>query len=189
METITRLDLAVLDSLQKLHCAFLNAFFSFFTYIGDGGAVWILAAILLMCFKKYRKTGVCVSLALIMEVLLNEKIIKELVRRPRPFTLRPEIDTIVHRPSSFSFPSGHTCSSFAAATVIFMYNKRLGIAAYAVAALIGFSRNYFFIHYPTDVICGALFGMIYGIAAVMIVRGISGAVSRRSSSTGDSQDR
>lgn len=172
MDIIYRIDFAILDALQNIHCAALNVFFAFFTYIGEGGAVWIAAAVIAAIFAKTRKMSVSVFTALIFELIVNEKLIKNLVARARPFTVNPAIDTIVHRPSSYSFPSGHTCSSFAAATVIFMYNRKLGIAAYAVAALIGFSRNYFYIHFPTDVLCGALVGIILGFAAVKLVEAV-----------------
>ncbi len=111
----------------------------------------------MLFFAKRRLTGCTVLTALLLELLLNEHLVKKLIRRPRPFTLQPALDTVIPHPGSFSFPSGHTASSFAAATAIFMYDKKLGTAAYIVAALIGFSRNYFGVHYPTDVLAGALF--------------------------------
>ena len=116
MDIIYEIDFAILDALQKIHSGVLNVIMAFFSFIANGGAVWIAAAALLLLFKKYRTAGVAVFLSLIIELVLNEKIIKPLVARPRPFTLNPEIDTIISQPSSYSFPSGHTCSSFAAAT-------------------------------------------------------------------------
>jgi undecaprenyl-diphosphatase len=169
MDIIYRFDFAILDALQKIHCTFLNCLLAFFTYIGEGGAVWIAAAVIMLICKKYRKAGCAVSLALLFELIFNEQLIKKLIKRTRPFILNPAIDTIVHRPSSYSFPSGHTCTAFAAATAIFLHDKKLGTAAYITAAVIGFSRNYFYIHYPTDVLCGAAIGIIFGVAAVKTV--------------------
>lgn len=179
MEIIYKFDFAVLFALQKIHCTLLNVFFAFFTYIGSGGILWIAAAVVLLCIRNKRTAGLAASIALILELVVNEWIIKHIFERPRPFTLHPEIDTIVAKPSSFSFPSGHTCSSFAAATAIFMFDRRLGSIAYVIAAIIGFSRNYFFIHYPTDVICGALEGVLLGLLAAVIVKRVILACKKR----------
>lgn len=172
MDAIYEIDFAILEALQAIHCPALDLILAAFTYIGQAGAVWIVASIIFLCIKSRRGTGAAVLTSLALEVLLNERIIKHIVKRPRPFTLHPWIDTVVHRPSSWSFPSGHACSSFAAATAIFCFDKRLGVIAYAVAAVIAFSRSYFYIHFPTDVLCGALLGVLIGISAAFIVRRI-----------------
>ncbi|MBR6634569.1 MAG: phosphatase PAP2 family protein, partial [Clostridia bacterium] len=74
-----------------------------------------------------------------------------------------------HMPTSWSFPSGHTSSSFAAATAVFSVNKKWGIPAYVFAAIVGFSRIYLGVHYCTDVLAGAVLGVVYGIIGVLIV--------------------
>lgn len=188
MDIIYRFDFAILDALQKIHCTLLNYLMAFFTYISEGGAIWIAAAIVMLFFAKTRRAGCSVTLALVFELLVNEQLIKNLVQRTRPFVMNPEIDTIVHRPSSYSFPSGHTCTAFAAATAIFMFDKRLGTAAYITAALIGFSRNYFYIHYPTDVLCGALLGILLGFIASRIVQAIYSRITRRKQSAPEHLD-
>lgn len=183
MDIIYNFDFAILDALQRIHCTVLNVILAFFTYIGEGGAVWIAAALLMLCFAKTRKISLPVILALVMELIINENIIKQLVRRTRPFVMNPDIDTIVHKPSSYSFPSGHTCTAFAAATAIFMHNKKMGIAAYAVAVLIAFSRNYFYIHFPTDVICGAILGAAIGFCSVKITKFADSKIRRNKNQT------
>lgn len=169
MQMITNWDLAALDALQTIHNAFLNYFLAVFTYMGAGGLVWIVLALSFMSIKKTRRLGMTCAAGLISELLFNEILIKNLVKRTRPFILNPGIDTIVTRPSSYSFPSGHSCTAFVAATVIFCYNKKWGVAAYVVSALIAFSRNYFYIHYPTDVIVGALEGILIGIVTTKLM--------------------
>ena len=174
MSAITELDFSILDALQKIHTPVLNVILMVFTYLGDAGAVWILMSIIFLCIKKLRGLGGTMATALILELLVSECIIKNLVARERPFNVRSwiEVYPYVIKPGSYSFPSGHTCCSFAAATVIFCYNKKAGIAAYAVAAVIGFSRNYFYLHYPTDVLCGAVEGVLLGLIAVFITKKI-----------------
>ncbi|MBE6975271.1 MAG: phosphatase PAP2 family protein, partial [Ruminococcaceae bacterium] len=64
-----------------------------------------------------------------------------------------------------SFPSGHTIASFEGATVLMLYNKKWGIPAMLLAAAIGFSRLYLYIHYPTDVLCSVVLGVVIGALA------------------------
>ena len=165
MENIYEFYFAVLEALQKIHSPVLDAVLGFFTYIGTAGIIWAVSAVIMLRSVRTRKAGISVIISLFYELIINEMLIKHIVQRPRPFILHPWVDTIVSRPSSFSFPSGHTCSSFAAATAIFCFNRKLGAAAYLAAALIGFSRNYFYIHFPTDVICGAAIGIVLGVFA------------------------
>ena len=69
-----------------------------------------------------------------------------------------------------SFPSGHTSSSFAAAIAVLLNKKwKVGIPAFVLAVLIAFSRNYLMVHYPTDVLFGALFGLIYALLAYFLI--------------------
>ncbi len=170
MQTIYNFDFAVLNALQSIHNTFFNYFFAFFTFLGDGGIIWIVLTLVMLFIKKTRRAGITMSAGLITEFVINECFVKNLVKRPRPFTLHPYIDTIVSQPSSYSFPSGHTCTAFVSATVIFCYNKKLGVIAYITAALIGISRNYFYIHYPTDVLVGAVEGILTGLLAVLVVK-------------------
>lgn len=71
-------------------------------------------------------------------------------------------------PQDYSFPSGHTLSSFIAATIIMHADKQIGIAAYVLASMIAFSRLYLYVHFPTDVIFGALLGIAIGLFVCMI---------------------
>lgn len=167
MNAIYDFDFAVLEALQKIHCTFLNYFLMCMTYLCEGGAVWILFILLFMRKKHTRAMGMAAANGLILMILSNT-LIKRIVQRPRPFILHPWIDTFISHPGDYSFPSGHSCSSFAAATAVFCYNKSLGIAAYITAAVIAFSRVYFAVHFVTDVICGSIFGVILGLIAVKI---------------------
>lgn len=170
MNAIYEFDFSILDALQTIHSPVLNMIMAFFTIIGEAGMLWIALALMFFVIKKTRLMGWTMFQALAFEGIISELIIKNLVQRQRPFLYRPEIDTIVNRPTSFSFPSGHTCTAFACSTAIFCYNKKLGIAAYILSVLIGFSRNYFFIHFPTDVLCGAIEGILLGLLAAVVVK-------------------
>ena len=100
-------------------------------------------------------------LSLAVCFIINNEILKNVIARPRPFTQLSGLNVLIPKPSDFSFPSGHTASSFAAAGAFFYYNnKKWGIFALILASFIGFSRLYLGVHYPSDVLFGALLGML-----------------------------
>ena len=86
-------------------------------------------------------------------------ILKPLVNRTRPYVLL-DYDILIPPVGDASFPSGHTAASFAAATAIYAINRKWGIAAYIFAAVMGFSRLYLGVHFPTDVLGGAVCGTV-----------------------------
>ena len=145
----------------------LNMFFIFVTGLGDKGFIWILAAILLLLRKKHRKKGVTVLLALGIGFVITNLLLKNIVARPRPYTILTELEILIPKPSDYSFPSGHTCSSFAAALAMLkVCDRKIGIFACVLAVLIAFSRLYVGVHYPTDVLAGALLGTVSALIAV-----------------------
>lgn len=136
----------------------------FFSTIGSGGLIWIAASIVMMITKKYRRAGILVLICLSVCWVLNDLVIKNLIQRPRPYLTLTELKALVPLRTDFSFPSGHTSTSFASAYAITRAIGKRGAWAYAVAALIGISRVYIGMHYPTDVLGGMLFGTISAVA-------------------------
>lgn len=171
LETVFSIDFSVLDFIQStMRCDFLNVVMAFFSYIGESGGIWIITAVIMLCFRKTRATGVMVICAVVIGFLIGEIGIKNLVCRPRPFTINTDVELTIKTPSGYSFPSGHTCSSFAAATVMIVRDKRFGIPAICVAVLVAFSRLYNYVHFPSDVLCGMLLGIICATAVVIIFK-------------------
>lgn len=141
-----------------------NIFFPFLSSLANRGMIWIIFSLLLLSQKRTRRIGFAALFSLILMQLIGNSCIKPLIARERPFIVRPEklIYMLIPPPGEYSFPSGHTFSSFAAATVIALGNKKLGILALILATIIGFSRLYLYVHFPTDVLGGMLFGIILG---------------------------
>ena len=100
--------------------------------------------------------------------LLNA-LFKYAVERDRPPTVILDPKPLMEVPTTSSFPSGHTSTSFACAYVISRLAPRLTIPVFVLAALIGFSRVYVGVHYPLDVIAGAIFGLIVARALLMLL--------------------
>lgn len=153
---------------DNLSCGLLDLLMPKLTMLGDGGAVWLLAAGGMLCTKKYRRQGLILLAALAAGVLVGNVCLKNLIARPRPCWLDNSVRLLVSSPTDYSFPSGHTLSSAIGAAVLTKTDRRLGWAAIPIAAVIAFSRLYLFVHYPSDILTGALLGAAIGLAAYRI---------------------
>ena len=160
MDWLLQIDQVILSWFQSLHTGWLDGLMVFITSLGNYGGIWFAAGIALLFFPRYRCYGVLLIAGVITGYLLGDLVLKPLVARPRPFVSLPAAELLIPPPHSSSFPSGHALSSFAAATALFLADKRLGIPACILAASIAFSRPYLFVHYPTDVLAGALLGVV-----------------------------
>ena len=172
MGFISSIDFAILEFIQNtMKCALFDFSMMIFSYLGEAGAVWILIGLIFLSFRKTRATGVIMLAAMLFGYLVGELGIKNLIVRPRPFLLNTDVTLNIIAPSGYSFPSGHSTSSFAAALVIFVREKRwMGICAYTLAGLIAFSRLYNYVHYPSDVLCGIILGTLSAILMIFIFR-------------------
>ena len=153
---------------HTMHSPFLDKLMVFFTTLGNSSQLWLTLAIVLLLTRKDRRWGILLCLALFLEALLCDGILKPLIARERPFTELTGYKPLINPPISYSFPSGHTMSSFTAATILYYRQKSSGIFFYTVAALIGFSRIYLFVHYPSDVLGGIVLGILLAYLLVKI---------------------
>lgn len=111
--------------------------------------------------SKDKKSGVIMAAALIVDVILCNVILKNLIARVRPYDVNTAVQVLVAKPKDFSFPSGHTAASFASVTALYLAGeKKLWKPALALAILIAFSRMYLYVHYPTDILGGVIFGSL-----------------------------
>ncbi len=127
-----------------------------------------LPAFILLVTKKHARLGRLIAAGAAVNSISCVLILKPIVSRIRPYELNSTVSLIVPPEMDACFPSGHTSFAFCAATACFLYNRKLGLVMYAYALLIAFSRLYLYMHYPTDVICGALLGIIAALIGYLI---------------------
>ena len=172
------MDFAILDFIQQhLRTPFGDWLMVLMSTLGNGGILWIAVSIVLLCRRQTRKCGLLILIAMALGAIFNELFLKNIIARIRPCNVRPEIFMLLpQRPTTYSFMSGHSLSSFAATTVIFLHNRKWALPAGIAAALIAFSRLYVYVHFPTDVLAG----MVFGIAlATVLVKGTDYLLRRR----------
>ena len=171
MEAIQSFDISVLNGIQdSLKCGFFDFFSVFISYLTTSGIIWIAAGIILLFFKKTRAAGIIVLIALALGFLTGDVLLKHIVNRPRPFTVNTDIALLIKVPSGASFPSTHSVLAAAATTVLLAKKRAIGFIALALTVCIAFSRLYLYVHYPTDVMCGLLLGVLCGIVALLIAK-------------------
>jgi len=171
MEWLINLDGNALLWIQdNVRAEWMNGFWRFVTSLGDGGMLWIAAGIVMLLFKKTRIAGGAGLLSMALNYLVTNITIKNLVARPRPYTVWTDLSILIEQPGEFSFPSGHTSSSFAFAFAVYLLlPKKYGIPALILASLIALSRLYVGVHYPTDILGGLAVGIC---CSLLIVHGI-----------------
>lgn len=170
MEWMTSIDFSILNGIRdSMFGGFLDGPMMVLSYMGEAGAIWIAAAIVLLFFRKHRATGLMMLAALAIGFLCGDLALKHLIARPRPFLVN-EVALNIATPHGFSFPSGHATASFAASVTLLLRDKRFGIPAVILAALICFSRLYNYVHYPSDVLAGILLGTICALIVYAVFR-------------------
>ncbi|MBK1812455.1 phosphatase PAP2 family protein [Clostridium sp. YIM B02505] len=171
ISSIYSIDNSILDFIKNnLHSFWLDKVMIVLTNLGDSGVIWIAIALGLIISKKYRKSGFMLLMAIILGALFGEVIIKNIVQRGRPFTHVPGMELLIKKPNSYSFPSGHTTASFAAAGILSYCFRTYSVAFYLLAALIAFSRLYLYVHYPSDVLGGIVLGSLSCLLTIYIFR-------------------
>lgn len=162
LDALLALDGGILLWIQAfVRVGFLDPIVAFYTHLGDFGLLWIGVSLVMLCFKKTRRAGALGLLALALGTLFTNVLLKHLVARPRPWLTVDGLQFLVVEGDPNSFPSGHTCAAFAAAGAWYkaLPKRWMGFTALALAALMGFSRLYVGVHFPSDVLAGALVGL------------------------------
>lgn len=140
------------------------------TSSGNAGFIWVLLSLFLLLSRNTRKIGLISLLALIIMLIFNNLLLKNLFARTRPYDVIGGLVPLVQKPMDFSFPSGHTAAAFSAGSVMFhMLPRKFGVPILILAILMGFSRLYVGVHYPSDVIFAVFEGIFIGYVAEKIV--------------------
>ena len=169
-QAIRTVDNKVLDFIARLQCVFMDKSMVMATYAGTGAFVWwVVLTLPFVLSDTYRRTGMTMIVALGINYLIGEIIIKKVVRRARPTMILPPDEMKIAMPKDHSFPSGHTASSFCAFTVTLLCCPPvIWIPSLVGAVIIAFSRLYLRVHYLSDVLVGAALGMIDGAAVASL---------------------
>lgn len=159
-QKITEADHQILLYIQE-HLRFdsLTPLMEFSSFIVNAGIFWVILSLVLILFKRTRMIGITALSSILFCFLINNVIIKNVVARARPFDTFNDLIPLVAKPRDYSFASGHTTCSFAAAGVLMRFlNKPLAVITLLFATLVAYSRLYLGVHYPTDVLCGFIIG-------------------------------
>ncbi len=155
------MDFQLLYAIQAMHSPVLDQIILALTKVMGGiGQFWLILAVILLIPKKTRRCGIAMFVSYVLVLLVGHVVLKDLIARPRPCHIDQTVALLVERPTSFSCPSTHTAWAFAAAVSVLWHNRKAGIAVLVCAVLIGFSRMYLFVHFPTDVLFGAVLGAV-----------------------------
>ena len=173
-------EFAILDWIQAhLRCGFLDAVLPAISRTANDGELWIILAVILLLIRGQRKYGASVACGLILDLVSCNIILKPLIGRIRPFAVNGLVELLIAAPTDASFPSGHTAASFAAVFALKTAGSPLWKPALAVALVIAFSRLYLYVHWPSDVLGGALLGAAVGWAGAKIVEKADNIIAKR----------
>ena len=169
MNWLNEMELPILRWIREnLTNPFLDTVMPYISSLARHGEFWILVALILLCFKKTRKAGLAMGIAMALGFLVGNIGLKNIIARTRPYDM-VEVEVLVKHLSDFSFPSGHTLVSFNAAIALHHYHRKWGVAALVLATLIALSRLYLFVHYPTDVVAGLLLAVLLAFVSCRLV--------------------
>ena len=199
MDSFIQFDGNLLIGIQHaLNADWLTPVMKFITLFGENGIFWIFVCLVMILFRRTRRLGVICAVSLLFTFICCNLIIKPAVDRVRPWVTFQMVDAMLPPPGDASFPSGHSANAMGPAWAMFIATRpvrtpegrsydevkclgwkgegvsprlmhRLGIAAVVLAVLIGISRLYLGMHYPSDVVCGLLLGMIVATVVYKVI--------------------
>jgi undecaprenyl-diphosphatase len=187
MDLILRTDSAILLWIQEnIRNEFLTPVVRFITHLGDKGILWIVLILFLMCFKKTRKSAFLASSVLLLTFIVTNLYLKPFIARIRPYEVIDNLTILIPKQSDFSFPSGHTANSLAVGITLWYigigrkksgignlyFPKSAGWTVFILSVLISLSRLYLGVHYPTDVLGGAVIASVISFICILLYKKI-----------------
>ena len=173
IDFLTRLDTELFLFLNGLHVDWLDPIMTFIS----GKITWtpFYIVLLYLVIKKYKRQSIIVILGIILLIVCSDQIsssvFKPIFERPRPCH-NEAIKDLVYLPNghcggAYGFISSHACNTFALATfltyILKRYYKKIALVMFSWATLVAYSRIYMGVHYPGDVVVGAVVGILIGI--------------------------
>ncbi len=163
MEWVQWLDFQILDWIQQhLKGRALDVMMPLITALGNGGWIFLVLTAGLLISKRYRQQGKTLGGALLLCLLVGNLLLKPMVGRIRPYQFVEGFELLIQPLRDASFPSGHTMAATACAAVFWRYRSTFrgwSVVVLVGAVLMAFSRLYLYVHFPSDVLCGALLGV------------------------------
>ena len=186
---LTDIDTQLFLFLNSLHIPYFDCFMKTFS----GKFIWIpmYASILYIFFRRYQwKAASCFTIAICLVILCTDQLCASIIRpifeRLRPSNIDNPISSLVHivngyRGGRYGFVSSHAANTFAAALFLIniFRNRFFTLAILLWAVLVSYSRLYLGVHFPGDILCGALLGILVGILVYRIYERVRGAMYRR----------
>ncbi len=168
IQKIKEIDIKTSHFFPKFyHHKFLSKTMKFIAGIGDFGMIWLLLVLVLSLNNKTQLLSQKMLAALLLSTIIGQVTIKSIVKRKRPCHTYSDVKMLIAIPNDYSFPSGHTTSSFACATTVCFFFPKIGIFFILFAFLMAFSRLYLFVHYLSDVTFGIILGISVGILVMI----------------------
>lgn len=138
------------------------------SFMGDGYFYpLLLLCVYLLAPSQLKAAFLTAAIAFALELPIYF-ILKHSIKRDRPFNAHEDIENMVYPIDEYSFPSGHTTAAFLVAFIICAFLPVLAPILYTFAVLVGLSRIYLGVHYPGDILAGAVFGTFIGFLAVFV---------------------
>lgn len=163
-------EFVLLDTIQQAcQSAMMDYIMPFVTMLGDKGVLWIILGLVFLSCKRWRRAGILLFAALLIEAVLCNVILKNLFAAPRPFEVRDAVALLISPPLDPSFPSGHTGAAFAAVSALYFAGMRRWYLALVPAVAIAFSRLYLYVHFPSDILGGIAVGVVSGWLAFRLI--------------------
>jgi undecaprenyl-diphosphatase len=154
-------DTALFSAVNAAHAPWADPIMLGATRIGVGAAVWFALALTAMAWRRHRAAAARTCLLLGVVLAVNDLVVKPLVDRARPFRVQAVAARVIQQPppNTPSFPSGHTATSIAGALALARVWPSARWLLGGLAALIAVSRVYVGVHYPSDILAGAVLGV------------------------------
>ena len=164
------MEIAILDLIQTIFKSpLMDRIMVLITTLGNEGILYYIILALLLVNKKTRKLGVILGISMLLNHILSNMTLKPLIARTRPFDINTAVEIIIKKPSSYSFPSGHTAQAFTTAFAFLFAKSKFTKPMFIFACIMAFTRLYLYVHYPTDIIGGIICGLVCGYIGYVLV--------------------